>query len=296
MKRVLQILAVIGLVAVLGLTFFRRNNQPSYQGRSLDSWLHDYGNPIGGGLTPFKFGTNRKEFRSAREAIRAMGTNALGLLLAEIKRPDDPAWADATKRFLTKLPWPDIQFRNSRSSRAQAAVAFFDLGTNGIAAIPELTQLLTNNFRAIYASHALAGMGTNAIPAFTTALASSNTLAMDCGAWGLGQIGPESRDTVPLILLQLPKRNNAGQKLMLWALSEIREPVELIRPEFRSRLLDANPEIREIAAWGLFTLGADAKPAEEEIRQALKAETEVATRETLKQLLKVIGAEAASGP
>lgn len=290
MKRALLLLIAIAFVAIMGFALFPQSNQPSYQGRSLHSWLRDYGSPIGGGLMHSKFSTKNRPYPngSPGDAIRAMGTNVIGPLLVEISRPDDRPWADATKRFLTKLPWPKIQFRDARSRREQAAVAFFDLGTAGITALPELTQLLTNYSSATYAAHALAGMGTNAIPAFTTALASSNTWIMDCGAWGLAQIGTESRDVVPQILLQLPKGNTADQMLMLWVLGEIREPAEIILPELQMRLRASDPQLRQFAAQALRQFGPQAKTAAAAIKTALDRESNLDTRTELERLLRAI--------
>jgi HEAT repeat protein len=284
---------MIGLVAI-GLALLPRNSRLAYQGRSLESWMRDYGSrPIGGGLIHDKFSVGRRQLPkgSPSEAIRAMGTNVIVPLLAEIKRPDGPPWAEASKRFLTKLPWPKLQFQDTQSRREQAAMAFFDLGTTGIAAIPELTRLLTNYSSSVFAAHALAGMGTNAIPAFTTALASSNTWIMDCGAWGLAQIGAESRVIVPQILLQLPKGNTADQMLMVWALGEIRAPAELILPELTSRLRHSDPQVRNSAAQALCRFGPEAKAAAAEIKAALNNESDSDARAALEKLLPLINSE-----
>jgi hypothetical protein len=291
MKRAVLLLVVIGILGMIGLAVVRQTAQPSYQGRSLDSWLRAYGSsPIGGGLMHDRFPAQRGQSQngSPGEAIRAMDTNVVGPLLAEINRPADSPWADATKRFLAKLPWVTLQFRDTRSRQEQAAAAFFDLGSIGLTAIPELSRLLTNYSTAVYAAHALAGMGTNAIPAFASALASSNTWIMDCGAWGLAQIGPESRDAVPQMLLQLPRGNSADQMLMLWALGEIREPANLIVPALTDRLQDSDPQVRQFAAKALFKLGPKALPAAGKIETARTNETNPDTRDALEQLSRAI--------
>ncbi|HEX5219039.1 MAG TPA: HEAT repeat domain-containing protein [Verrucomicrobiae bacterium] len=295
MKRALLLLVVIGIAGIIGLTLFRRNSEPTYKGRTVHSWLNDYGSsPIGGGLAHARFGKERRLAgdRWPGEAIRALGTNAIGPLLAELNCPDDPPWANATKRFLTRLPLLKLQFRDAPSRRERAAVAFFDLGDSGLTAIPELSQLLTNYSTAVYAAHALAGMGTNAIPAFTAALANSNTWVMDCGAWGLAQIGPDSREAVPQILLQLPRGNPADQMLMLWALGEVREPANLIIAELTSRLRDSDPQVRQFAANTLRKFGSEARLAAAEIKTALTNETNLDTRAALEQLSRSIKSEA----
>lgn len=289
MKRWCLLIAIIGLLVAIGVTGFRANRGPTYQGRSLSSWLADYGQyPIGGGLVHDKFSPGRRQTRgsSPTTAIRAMGTNAIGPLLFEIKRGDDSPWLATIRRLLTKQKWIKLRLPDVRSRREQAALAFYELGPAGIPALPELAQLLTNYSTAVYAAHALVGLGTNAIPAYTSALTNSNTWITDCGAWGLAQCGPESSGAVPQILAQLQKGNNADTMLILWALSEIHEPTDVIRTVLLNHLDHSDPGVRNSAAKGLSKLGADAKPARVEIEAALDRESDQNVRDALRKLIK----------
>jgi len=241
-----------------------------------------------------KFSERRQQpgNRSPTDTIRAMGTNVIGPLLIEIRHPDEPAWLVGIKRFVNKQQWLKIKLRDTQSRREQAALAFFDLGPAGITAIPELARLLTNYSSAAVAAHALAGMGTNAIPVYETALTNANTWVNDCGAWGLAQFGTNSRGAVPRILPLFKTGNSADNMLVIWALGEIREPVEIIRPELTSRLQHADPQIRNFAAQALYKLGPDAKPAWLEIKTALDNETDSDARAALQKLAKQVNPDA----
>jgi HEAT repeat protein len=225
-----------------------------------------------------------------------MGTNVIGPLLIEIRHPDEPAWLVGVKGFVNKQPWLNIKLRDARSRREQATLAFFDLGPAGITAIPELARLLTNYSSAVVAAHALAGMGTNAIPAFETALTNANTWVNDCGVWGLAQFGTNSRVAVPLILPLFKTGNSADNMLVIWALGEIREPVEIICPEFLSHLHHAEPQVRKFAAEALAKLGPDAKPGWPEIKIALDNETDPDARAALAKLAKQVNSDADFSP
>jgi hypothetical protein len=138
-------------------------------------------------------------------------------------------------------------------------------------------------------------MGTNALPAFAAALSNTNTWVNDCGAWGLAQFGPQAKALVPRMLPLFQTGNSADNMLLLWALGEIREPAELIRPELQKRLRDPDPQIRQFAARALSKFGPDAKPAEEEIKAAVASETDPDTRAALEQSLQAIHRNAAVG-
>lgn len=279
-------LILIGFAITIGGVQLWKSSGPSYQSRSLRSWLKDYGSPIGGGLIHDKFANTHRPGPNAatRAAIRAIGTNAVALLLSDLKCSDDPPWLTAIVKLSKRQTFLRLPLRDAVTRREQAAVAFYELGPAGLAALPELARLLTNNSCAVYAAHALAGMGTNAIPAFTTALTNANTWICDCGAWGLAQIGPDARDSVPQLLRIVHSGNSADAMLRVWALGEIGGPVELILPELAKCLGNADPDVRRAAAKALLKLGPAAQGALREIQIALEQESNPETKSELQKL------------
>ena len=290
--RILLALAVLVILIVVGgLTVSGGRSGPSYNGRSLASWLEDFGpRPIGGGLIHDKLSNARRQPRRGLPgiAIRAMGTNAIKPLLLQIKRNDDPSWLASVKTALSKQRFLNLWLRDPQTLREQAAMAFYELGPAGISVQSELATLLTNYSSAACAAHALAGMGPSAIPAFVAALTNSSTWISDCGVWGLAQIGTESRSAVPQILALLQKGNTADMRLTLWALGEIHEPGEVICPELVRLLGYSDPIVRNSAAEALQKFGADAKPTLNEIKAALETETDPKVRGTLQELIEQV--------
>jgi len=96
---------------------------------------------------------------------------------------------------------------------------------------------------------------------------------------------------VPQMLPLLTSGNSADTMLVLWALGEIREPAEIIRPELQSRLRNSDPQIRQFAARALSKFGLAAKPASKEIETALKNETDPDTRTVLEQLIQGLASD-----
>lgn len=286
MKRWLLLLTLLGFTALLAGAYFWKERGPSYQSRSLQSWLKDYGTPIGGGLIHDNFANQRRNGRtnSTSAAIRAIGTNAIAPLLLDLQRRDDPPWLSTIVKLSQRQKFVRLPLRDARTRREQAAVAFYDLGPAALSALPALTRLLTNGDCAVYATHAMAGMGTNAIPAFTAALTNTSTWISDCGAWGLAQIGPAARGATPHLLQVVHSGNQADAMLRVWALGEIGEPVELILPELAKCLAHADPDVRRAAAKALAKLGPAAQGALREIQIALEQESNPDTKSALQKL------------
>jgi hypothetical protein len=281
-------LALLAFVAVLIVLFLRMDNQPSYNGRSLESWLRDFGpKPIGNGLSHshFSAGSRNPKTNSPAEAIQAIGTNAIPYLLHALKRKDDPPWMVSISQFLAKHKLAKFSPLDSQSRREQAALGLFALGTNALLTLPELSLLLTNYQTACPATHAMAGMGPAAIPVYQNAVANSNTWVAICGIWGLAQNRAASRSTVTNVLPWLNAANSADVFITTWALGEIREPSEVVIPELMRMLSHADNGVRGAAIGALTKFGPIMTNRLSELKQSLEKETDSQTKQSLKKLI-----------
>lgn len=161
-------IVVVGLCFVL---FGDRESQPQYQGRSLSSWL----------AISYEQGSVSDE--AAREAVLHIGTNALPYLLRWIQH-EPPNWRYSLERVLPSRIWDNQSFQGFIAGRygmraAYGSQGFYILGTNAIAALPELERLMKSNTTPVTARRALSAIvciGQPALPVLERALADTNQI------------------------------------------------------------------------------------------------------------------------
>jgi len=164
LKRALAVL--LPLIVGFALWLLTRPREPEYQGRTLSAWLDDYN----------RAGTWNVEPASA--AIRAMGTNCLPFLLAQIKRSPSRLTVKvvnlASKQQLLKLP-----FYGMNRYRSASIVALRALGSQAAPLCPELLQLTKDPGASWWASMSLLAIGTNSIPFLEMACQNTNQAGAD---------------------------------------------------------------------------------------------------------------------
>lgn len=162
------VIAAIVLAVVL-----TREREPSYQGRSLSSWLKDYTAEL----------DNPPEEQPAKEAIRHIGTNALPYLLKWTSY-ESPHFgiSRALKTLLPRIPdaiTPEAMWRWAyavrKKTRAEiAATAYALVGDQARLAIPDLVKLMNDPKRPEASGRAVAALayiGKDALPEITAQLA-----------------------------------------------------------------------------------------------------------------------------
>src|SRR5262245_29805351 len=98
-RRILLLLVLAAATAAGFLCWPRGPREPAppepvYQGRTLSEWLEDaYPGPFGA------------KYRTAEQAVQAIGTNALPWLMSEFKRRSDANWFAETNCFATTRSW-----------------------------------------------------------------------------------------------------------------------------------------------------------------------------------------------
>lgn len=120
--------------------------EPVYEGRPISAWTDEL-------LTVSHIAKTTEQNRAAVRAIRAMGTNALPWLLAEMRQVPS----------LGEDQGPAGEPPGGHLHQARARFGFWALGEAGSPAIPELLKLLDQKPDAV--PSALAGIGAPAIPA-----------------------------------------------------------------------------------------------------------------------------------
>ena len=152
-------------------------DEPTYNGRSLSTWVRVYRDYSAGADLP------ETELDGAKQAIRAIGTNALPFLLKWIQQ-EPPSWHRGAHTRLPQLLSDNapakLLFDGPGYETANAAMlAFGILGTNAGPAIPELVALMnaTNNQATVNrAMVAMAFMGAPAFLHLAAALSNTNQL------------------------------------------------------------------------------------------------------------------------
>jgi hypothetical protein len=181
---------------------------------------------------PFTAALTNKALLAPPKDFVEQGEKALPDLLKLLDR--DVTGAGGAPNWMDRLPpiirrWlPD---NSNQRDVGRAIAAFYVLGSNAAPVLPELSHRLTNYSTSTAAAHALAGIGPMALPAFASALASSNDWVRFCGAWGLGQLGTASRPYAGRVAQAYGvSATSGGSGLMLWSLEKLGGPPEATVP------------------------------------------------------------------
>ena len=144
-------LILVGVVVLLWIVTPSREKEPVYQGKKLSEWLADFG--------PNRYPPPAKT-QEDTAAIRAIGTNALPLLLKWIDA-DDGSVKGAICAWIDKHSWFPVRPLSAQSKAIMANAGFHILGRNQAAgAVPALSQIVRNQHgsASIYAVLALAAL------------------------------------------------------------------------------------------------------------------------------------------
>ena len=275
MTRRLRIGEAVLLIAVLGVLAWMilSPNEPVYRGKRLSQWLDEYNRA-----------SALEKTETISDAIRAMGTNSLSYLLANIKHVDSPAklrfFALVGRQHLVRLP-----FYGADPYRSTSILALHALGPQAAPLYPELLKVAQDPNTHWWGMMSLLAIGTNSIPTLAQACQSTNV-----------QVRTEAVLMIAMMRAMPPPWFSWGwNKAPLngrpmfglgYAVSE-----EDVR-EMISMLKDSDPAVRHASAdaIGLYTLPpytGVAKAAVPSLMEALKdSEPDVrrSARETLRKI------------
>jgi hypothetical protein len=284
MKRSVILLTVV--VALLGLvwltTFATRPREPTHAGRTLSAWLTERDSPHPRDLSD-----------AAKEAIQAMGTNALPHLLRMISRKDSAAKL-RLRRWLSRedplqrriLLWTATHY----TERLRAAAGFEALGSEGAPAVPTLIRLLGHEQTSYPAALALAAIGRPALPGLLQSLTNQSVWVRSGAVQAInffhGAEGAE--EAIPGLLERLNDPHPAIRAGAAIALGDLRNSPEAVIPKLIESLDDLDSSVRASAARaiGLFQdRGIAAVPRLEELKSDDSPEVRKQASTALRQIL-----------
>jgi hypothetical protein len=133
-----SVLVLIGVVTYICWP----DEEPVYQGRTLGSWLQDYSNPLrrGGTTHDLRSFNLAGQFETSRQAVLAIGTNALPTLLKYL-RARDSLPKKALLACARTTPTLRAELWAEQDKHAAAQAGFMILEHNALPATPALIQL-----------------------------------------------------------------------------------------------------------------------------------------------------------
>ncbi len=175
-----------GLIVFLWALSHRRF-EPVYQGRSLTLWVSD-------------FNRGPVEYKKAREAILAIGTNSLPVLLDLLQRPEEP-WQNNWIRRINRLRLVRLKPRLSPPYPDQVVSAFIVLGPNTRPALPQLNRIFRSSAHGVYASEAMTlALGKESLPYIAAGANDANPLVRSNAAVSLRNLASDPKAVAPLVV------------------------------------------------------------------------------------------------
>ena len=243
--------------AIIGLVWPRGPKEPVYQGKRFGEWVIEAYCDSG-----------PERMAAARNAVQAIGTNALPWLMAEFTRPE-PKWRKLIYRWTVKLSprQPDVPPEVVRIEWAAAGLEM--LGSNVTPVLPELAQHLSHPLRANWAARAMAAAGDSALPWLVQGLATADPIAGPASAKGLLALAYRLEAAVPPLVQALQSTNAETRWEVAFGLRQIRLRPELVVPAVAAAQSDPDIGIAEMAAQTLAFMRGHSPPLSVELRQLM---------------------------
>ena len=251
---------VIGIAIVAGLVYLKRpeRREPVYHGRTLTQWLKRLDDGQVFGISSGSLPSPTARQIEAAEAIRAMGPEALPLLMLDLHatppqdalrfRAEDSLNRAIEGVFGTRIWFANITEEDKRRWRAAQGLAA--LGPLAKPAVPELERLLlTNYFHSSIkeAAYALAAVGPEGIEILTNAPQVNEWSGM-CAIWALGQHRPAGTNVIPFLISAASSGSEGTACGAIQVLGLFHTQGELVIPALTAALASARPAVRSDAA------------------------------------------------
>lgn len=248
-------------VTLLAVVWILISSTPKthYQGKTFYQWATELQQAEANYSSPDRW----KRIEAASAAIRAMGTNGLPLVMADLRahftlKDRVVGWL-ATKAKFLKIKAPlSASDRWVRGIRAMEV-----LGPLGKPYLPELITMVSNSTG--YFEGALVAVGPDAIPAFTNLLANSkypqtgNLIGSFANAVYANRITPEQAAVaLPYLVKVFQSTDSHGKWYAASALGAIHQEPEVCVPLLISGLTDPTASVRESCVQSLGAFGESA--------------------------------------
>jgi len=289
-RRLVWILLVAGAVLVLCAVLRPRDDEPSYQGRTLSEWLTVYEDNRVGPLVK----RDPELTKQAKDAVLHIGTNALPLLVGWLDyEPEKWRYRAADVGAMlggNRLMRIAAGKRMVRSG--YALTAFEILGPQAAPAVPALTKLLTPwRDRTDAALMALMFIGEAGFPPLvsvvtnkTAPLAYRISAAQRIAAPGMNP-GTNTAWAAPPLLSCIDEPTLAP--LAFSALGDLKIEPALVVPILAQRLEDGNAVVAYAAAEALGKFGAAASNAVPDLVRALASKNVLVREQATNALIEI---------
>ncbi len=267
-KRVLVVGAIVVIAILGGAIYFTPTSrkEPSYHGKSLTKWLKRLDDGQVSGISSSVLPSFTPRQIGAAEAIRAIGTNALPLLMEDIHaRPTGNSFrfklrnsldhvlkrGSRTWWFLRDLIGEETQEDRVRWRAAQGLAA---LGPLTSPAVPELKRLLFTNYwhsSIKEAAYALATVGSEGIAILTNAVQPQAEWSGMCALWALGQHPEAGTNVMPFLIGATSSASEGTACGAIQVLGLFHTDAEHAIPALTAALSSANASVRNDAARAL---------------------------------------------
>jgi hypothetical protein len=186
--RLARWIGIVVVIAIIAAVFLWPKPEPSYQGRTLSSWLRQATEPA----------RHTNAVVEARAAIRAIGPDRTVPVLLRLLKSNRKQTTlhdlllDVGREFnvVTGPIW------QSNDSSDMAAAGFEALGTNAVAAIPTLSQLANTPQHGTIALRCLAAIGPPARATVFQAFASPDGKTRSAAVWSVPQVVTNSGEII----------------------------------------------------------------------------------------------------
>lgn len=255
-RKILLLIAGL-LVATAVVWTVIPSDEPTYHGRKLSYWVTSFG--------PFSVKVSAKLKDDAREAIQAMGTNAVPYLLRWVQyEPTDKVrklrdWINAGKK---KLGLEINLYDEQQMLGANAVFAFSALqGEAKAQSIRELAYIMTNavSKTSIYhSSEALGHIGGEAIPIIFGGLTNQNVMIRHYAAMALPHLRSNAIPAIPTLVGFFEDEEVALSGLRALQMLDVDPQIKI--SAVTNCLLSTNAGVRYWATESLGNGGKDARP------------------------------------
>jgi HEAT repeat protein len=255
-KRLRQCMVVaLGAAMVCGLSYFWISSaEPSCQGRSLSEWTEQ-----------LRYPQTEGDLKSAEQAIRQLGSNAVPHLLKELRSKDSCARVKMIA-LLRKHQVLASRFRTAEEKRIRAALAFRALGPAGHQAVQYLALELTNASTFRESANLLFEIGSEALLPLIHHLQTARKEDAMFLSFGIQLIVESDPGGAVPRLVRLTTDRDAGVRrsadafLRRWAefVDNDEGDLKVVLPSITPGLRDTNVAVREAFVTFLSRLGSKA--------------------------------------
>ena len=247
---------VAGLIlAVIGWGLIPTSGS-KYQGKSATYWFSRFDSEVS------------EQSAAAITAFRAMGSNAVPMLVAELEATPSPMNATISSLLNRVRRYPQDYDQQFNWRRDRAAQLLFEMGEHARPALPSLEKAATDPmwYIRISAKAALIKLRNESLAPYVEQLKDkSDPIKWYPNAMLLGKFGTNAQAAVPLLLESLQSSDQIIQAHALIALGMIKSEPKLCVPAIIPFLTDVNVSLRQKSYYAILSFAEDAGGATEAI-------------------------------